>query len=95
MRRFRLAHLARTDLAGIRHYIAQDKPAAADRQIATFFEKFHVLATHPQMGQSRPELGSNLRSFAIGNYVIIYRPTSEGIEIARVLSGYRDLDVLF
>ena len=95
MSRFRLAHLARTDLAEIRHFIARDKPGAADRQIAAFFEKFHALATHPEMGERRPELGENLRSFAAGTYVIVYRPISEGVEIVRVVSGYRDLDALF
>ena len=53
MSRFRIAELAKTDLAEIREYIARDKPGAADRQIP------------------------------------------DGIEIARVVSGYRDLDALF
>ena len=92
---FRLAPLAKTDLAEIRHYIARDKPMAADRQIARFFERFHSLATNPLMGQSRPDLGPNLRSFSVGNYVVIYRPISEGVEIARVASGYRDIEALF
>ncbi len=95
MSRFRLSELAKTDLAEIRHYIARDKPGAAGRQIASFFERFHTLARHPEMGQRRPELGAGLRSFAVGNYVIIYRPTSEGVEIARVVSGYRDLMPFF
>ena len=60
-----------------------------------FFERFHTLARHAQMGQRRPELGADPRSFAVGNYVILYRSISEGIEIARVVSGYRDLDTLF
>jgi len=95
MSRFRLAQLARTDLAEIRHYIAQDKPRAADRQVAEFFEKFHLLAKNPEMGEKRPELGPNLRSFGAGNYVIVYRPIREGVEIARVISGYRDIEALF
>ena len=95
MSRLRLAHLTRTDLAEIRHYIARDKPGAADRQIATFFEKFHALATHPEMGERRPELGEDLRSFAAGTYVIIYRPIPQGVEIVRVVSRYRDLEAVF
>ena len=94
MSRFRLAQLARTDLAEIRHYISQDKPAATKRQISTFFDRFHTLAAHPEMGERRPELGADLRSFAVGNYVIIYRPIPRGVEIARVVSGYRDLEAL-
>jgi len=92
---FRLAELAKTDLAEIRQYIARDKPDAADRQIARFFERFLTLARRPELGQRRPELGADLRSFAVGKYVVVYRPSSEGVEIARVVSGYRDLDALF
>jgi len=29
------------------------------------------------------------------NYLIFYRPTASGIEIVRIVSGYRDLEVLF
>lgn len=94
MSRFRIAELAKTDLAEIRAYIARDKPGAADRQIARFFERFHMLARHGEMGQRRPELGADLRSFAVGNYVIVYRLITDGVEIARVVSGYRDLEAL-
>jgi len=95
MSHFRLAKLAETDLVDIRHYIAQDKPTAADRQVAVFFEKFHTLAKYPEMGQSCSEYGPGLRMFSVGNYVVIYRPIVEGIEIARVVSGHRDLTALF
>jgi toxin ParE1/3/4 len=94
MRRFRLSPLARSDLAEIRHFIRKDKPAAADRQIATFFRSFHVLAKNREMGQHRPEFGSEIRTFSVGNYVVVYRPFAEGVEVVRVVSGFRDLDNL-
>lgn len=34
------------------------------------------------------------RSVAIGVYVIFFRPTNTGVEIARVLHGSRDLGTL-
>jgi toxin ParE1/3/4 len=95
MRRFRLSPLAKRDLAEIRHYIRQDKPAAADRQIAKFFQTFQMLAKNSGLGQRRPELGSDLRTFSVGTYVVVYRPFAEGAEIARVVSGYRDFQALF
>jgi len=95
MGRFRLAHLAKADLAEIHCYIARDKPHAADRQIARFFEKFKMLAAQPMMGELRPELGPDVRSFAAGSYVIFYRPMVGGVEIARVVSGFRDIAALF
>ena len=96
MRRFRISHLARGDLADIRRYIAQDKPRAADRQIARFFRVFQTLVNHPEAGQRYPEFaGGDLRGLTVGNYVIFYRPMESGVEIARVVSGFRDLDALF
>jgi len=95
MRRFRLSFLAKHDLAEIRHYIRQDKPTAADRQIVAFFRTFQTLAKNSEMGQRRPEFGLDLRTFSVGNYVIVYRPFAEGVEIVRVVSGYRDFEALF
>jgi toxin ParE1/3/4 len=94
MRRFRLSLLARTDLAEIRHYIRQDKPIAADRQLARFYRTFQMLARNPELGQRRHEFASELRTFVVGNYVVVYRPHAEGAEIARVVSGYRDIESL-
>ena len=96
MSSFRLATLAKTDLAEIRSYIARDKPGAADQQITRFFENFQMLSKHPELGQRHPEFGcGDLRVFSAGSYVIFYRPVENGVEIARVVSGYRDLNVLF
>ena len=49
----------------------------------------------PEMGRLRPELAPELRSWAMSEYVIFYRPVKDGILIARVLHGYRDLPPLF
>ena len=95
MNRYRLSRQARYDLADIRHYIARDKPLAADRQIEAFFKRFQMLAANPEMGESRPDLVDNVRSFSLGNYLIFYRPMPSGIEVVRVVSGYRDLGTLF
>ena len=92
MSRVIFAPLAEADLDEILGYIARDKPRAAVDFVARLREKCYTLGTHSEIGQRRPELGADLRSFAVGNYVIIYRPISGGVEIARVVSGYRDLD---
>ena len=47
------------------------------------------------MGRQRDELAPTLRSFPVGRYVIFYRSIEGGIEVARVLSAYRDLGRLF
>jgi len=95
MSRFTLSARAKTDLAEIHVYIAQDKPLAADHQIAAFFDRFQRLAEQPLLGEARSDLRPALRTFSIGNFVVCYFPTSDGIRIARVLHGSRDIAAIF
>ena len=54
-----------------------------------------ILATQPEMGELRTEFATGrYRSFSVGNYVIYFRPVSDGIFIARVLHGARDHNAL-
>ena len=86
---------ARVDLLQIWTYIAGDNLPAADRMLDRIDAACHILAEQPLMGQPRPELAADLRSFSVGNYVIYFRPLDNGIELQRVLSGARDVDALF
>ena len=47
------------------------------------------------MGRQREELAQHLRSFPVGNYIIFYRPVSEGIEIIHILHSARDVYAVF
>lgn len=71
--------------------IAEDNPLAADRLLDAIDEKCRLLARTPELGRKRFELAAGLRSLAIGNYVIFYRPAAEGIQVIRVLHGARDI----
>ncbi len=83
---------AEVDLVGIAEFIARDKPEAARRWVQRIRETCDTLATHPEMGEMRSEFGvSGCRSFSVGTYVIFFRPTETGIEVARVVHGYRDM----
>jgi toxin ParE1/3/4 len=81
--------LAIADLEGI----ARDKPLAALAFVETLKEKFHTLARFPLLGASGEELIPGLRAFPVGNYIIYYRPESDGARIERVLHGARDSNV--
>lgn len=97
------AHIERTfrtenDLFEIASYIATDKPDAAIRFLDAAESTFKILASMPEMGRPRrfsnPKL-SGIRSFRVDgfeNFLIFYRPLSDGIEVIRVLHGARDLD---
>lgn len=82
---------ALVDLAEIWAYIAEDSADQADTFTDLIDTKFQALARRPGIGRSRPELATDLRSAAVGNYVIFYLPFSKGVEVVRVLHGARDL----
>jgi toxin ParE1/3/4 len=85
---------AQRDLVDIWLYIANDSPAAADKFLDQIDTLCKLLSSSPLLGRSREELGRNVRSFPLGDYLIFYRPKRTGIVVVRVLSGYRDLDKL-
>ena len=53
-----------------------------------------LLAQFPDMGTPCEDLGVGLRRFPVGKYVLFYRPTDGGIEVARVLYGGRNFSSL-
>ncbi|MCB9852918.1 MAG: type II toxin-antitoxin system RelE/ParE family toxin [Phycisphaerales bacterium] len=91
MNRYRVSRSARADLADIWQHIAADSLTAADHFIDKLFSTIRTLATQPDMGRLRPELAESVRSFAVGNFVVFYKPMKDGVQIVRVLSGFRDI----
>ncbi len=87
--------LARQDLEVIWTYIAQDSQDTADRFILYMQGVFDRVLAFPLSGRARPEIHPNIRSIPYGNYLVFYRPTDSGIEIARIVHGARDLSSLF
>ncbi len=90
-----LSELAEADLTDIWVFVARDNATAADRLIDEIHEKCQFLANTPKAGRQRPELDPSIRAFAVGNYLIFYRESATGIEVARVLHGHRDIPSLF
>jgi toxin ParE1/3/4 len=95
MSNYRFSAPARQDLRQIKNYMAQFSLSAASRFLDAFEEKCRLLADFPEMGRSRQEIAPSLRSLPVDKYVIFYRPIENGIQVERVLSGYRDLDEVF
>jgi len=87
--------LAELDLLEIWHFISEDSMRAADRFLDLLDQKCQALAETPKMGRARDDLGPGLRSFPVKRYVIFYRLRDGGIEVARVLSAYRDAEAIF
>ena len=69
---------------------------SADRIIDTITDRFWLLARYPHIGRRRDDLRSGLRSFAAGDYVILYRIDNEDdVLILYVMHGAQDIPKLF
>lgn len=95
MGRYILTVPARQDLKEISRFITQFNPAAGRRFKNRIQQQCRQLADFPNMGLNRDDLEPRLQSFPVEDYLIFYRPIDQGIEIVRVVSGYRDLEALF
>lgn len=89
---------ADSDLDSIWYYIASESSSVdiADRLVDSITERFLLLANYPNIGRRRDEdLRPGLRSFPVGEYLIIYCVRDEDVLILRVLRGSRNLEALF
>jgi toxin ParE1/3/4 len=88
---------ADADLDSIWRYIALQSGSyeVADRFIDAIVERFLLLAEYPHIGRARDEdLRPGLRSFPVGDYIILYRMHDQHVLILRVLHGSRDIQAL-
>jgi toxin ParE1/3/4 len=97
MNGFRLLPEAQTDLDEIWLYVARESGSIeiATRLIDAITERFWLLAQHPQIGRQRDhDLRPGLRSFPVGEYVILYRSDAEDVLVLHVMRGSRDIAAL-
>lgn len=85
---------AKDDILQIKRYIAKE---SGSTELALQFtdklrEQCRNLATIPgTIGQHRPELRDDIRSFPFGNYVIFFRYRDHVMEIVTIIEGHRDV----
>lgn len=95
-RQFRLTEPAIQDIEQIVDYIARQSGLdIADRFLIKLDAKFAKIAQFPNLGRQRDEILPGLRSLSMDNYLILYMPIGQDVEIFRFVSGYRDLSALF
>ena len=85
---------ARQDLTDILSYIARDKPDAAVAWVEKIEAKCLLIASQPEMGELKRQLGAFVRANVVGRYVIFHRPLGDRVEILRVISGDRNITSL-
>lgn len=86
------------ELDEIWYYIARESgnPLIADRLIDSIISCILLLSTHPYLGRPRDkDLRPGLRSFPVGNYLVIYTVKGSDVLILHVAHGRRDLESLF
>ena len=93
----RIRPLATEDLEQIVRFLDTQSEFAADRFLEDFFHATNVLAEMPRLGRIRRTRGKlkGLRSWPLtrfGSYIVFYFPIENGIEVARVFHGARDVD---
>lgn len=93
---FRLTEPAINDVEQIADYIAKQAGLQqSDRFLSKLEDKFAKIAQFPNIGRRRDEIIPGLRSLPIDDYLILYMPIGNDVEIFRVISGYRDISALF
>jgi len=95
MSRYLITLPAKQDLREINNYLTRFSPVAVRQINEKIKQQFKRLADFPNMGQSCNQLSEGLRRFPIEDYLIFYRPISNGVEIVRVVSGYRNIEAIF
>lgn len=95
MSSYSFSDVAVRDLDEICDRIAQVNAKAASELFEAIRQKCRLVAGFPNMGKSYNKLAPGLRGFIVKDYIIFYYPRTDGIDVARVVSGYRDLELLF
>jgi toxin ParE1/3/4 len=89
------APAAEADFDAIADHIARADPTAAAKLITRMKRLAALIASRPRIGRPREDLRAGLRSFPVESYILFYRIVDDGIEVARVLHGRRDIDAVF
>ncbi len=87
--------LATRDLNDIADYFTNHNVEAGEQFFQEFDRKCQQLVDFPSLGKSYTEIRPDLRGLSIKGYIIFYRIVDDGVEILRVLSGYRNFSKSF
>ena len=93
-RKLYMSDSARAELREILYKLKQlSRPFAAKLE-SQFRQRFQQLLTIPLLGRDRCEIIAGLRSIVVGDYLVLYVPTDEAIEISRIIHGSRNIPEL-
>ena len=89
----RVAAEARAELDAIWYNIVKESGsiAAADGVVDAITDRFFLLGQYPRAGRVRDDLRPGLRSYPVGEYIIIYAIEGPDAVILHVFPGRRDI----
>lgn len=90
MAKYKLTPRAQRDMRDIWRNIALGNEKSADELLDRLFDKFELVAGHPELGPARPELSETARILIDGRYIAIYEPAPYGILVIAVVHGMLD-----
>lgn len=83
---------AEREVEQIADYIARDNLDAAIRWIDAVDRRLELVAEFPMIGRNREEYHPGVRSIALGEYFIFFRPIEDGIEFLHIFHGKRRVE---
>lgn len=84
---------ARADAEAIAAYIGRDSASASRSWMMRVLRAVEQLEAFPRSGRIVPEYGdADIRELLVGDYRVIYRIVTGGVEIAEVYHGAQLLD---
>ena len=89
----RLLPQAEEDFLEIIHYIAEDKPSAAEKMADRFEKAFLSLSENPMAGRTTRDNRLKLlqyRVLIVESYLVFYRIKNRIVYVFRILHGARD-----
>ncbi|MEQ1930523.1 MAG: type II toxin-antitoxin system RelE/ParE family toxin [Parvularculaceae bacterium] len=81
---------AKSDLGAIFDYIATDSPTRAGAFLTRLVEFAELLSDNPLLGPARISTLPQLRIYPFRDYIFIYKPMADGVEVVRLIHGARD-----
>ncbi len=70
---YRLRPQAEADIEAIVLFIAEDNPTAAPQWYEEIHPRCRLLGDTPSIGVAQPQVTPDLRTFPVGNYLLLYR----------------------
>ena len=85
---------ANDDLLEIWLWIARDSVGSAEAFLDRMLRRIEILRQFPEAGPVREEIGDGSRGLVAERWLVLYRLTTDGVQIVRIVDGARDLTKL-